>query len=155
MLAVRRAIQAVEDAEGRITPDAVVRQATDPESPLHRYFEWDDQKAGHSYRIDQARRLIRLIEVVVTTDTRIITVPLYVRDAKAEGDEQGYVSLPRLRTEPDTAREMLRTEFSRASACLTRAEDLADALGLRKEVAAAARSVERVRRKIERQPRAN
>jgi hypothetical protein len=50
-------------------PDAIVEQARDVSSPLHRYFEWNDSKAAHKHRLDQARTMIRSIEIV-RTDTR-------------------------------------------------------------------------------------
>ena len=50
---------------GRLTPEAVVTAAENNRSSLHRYFEWDDSKAAHAYRIDQARELIRAIRVIV------------------------------------------------------------------------------------------
>ena len=147
--AIRRALLAIEDGEGRLTPAAVVAAAENPDSPLHPRFEWDDSKAAHAFRLEQARRLIRGVQVVITTEDRVISTVHYVHDPRVGEDEQGYVSLSQLRSEPGNARAMLRVEFARAAACLRRAEDLADALGLRREVAAAARKVEAVRRKIE------
>lgn len=49
------------DGAGRLTPSAVVEAARDVRSPLHRHFEWDDSKAAHAYRKDQAREIIRVI----------------------------------------------------------------------------------------------
>jgi len=148
---VRTAVLALEDRSGRITPETVVRAAKAKDSPLHSHFEWDDEKAGHAYRIEQARSLIRSVQVVITTEERVISTVHYVRDPGAKDQEQGYVSLSKLRTEPENARVMLRSEFMRASACLHRAEDLADALGMKREVAALAKRVDKVREKVEAQ----
>lgn len=150
-VAVRETIKALEDADGRITPEAVIEAARDEGSPLHQQFEWDDSKAAHGYRLEQARTLIRSVKLLVTIEDRVISTVHYVRDPRADAGEQGYVSVTQLRSEPEHARAMLRVEFSRAAACLHRAEDLADALGLRKDVAVAARRVEAVRKKLERQ----
>jgi hypothetical protein len=147
--AVRAAVVAIEDQDGRITPEAVVQAAADPDSVLHEHFEWDDSKAGYAYRLEQARQLIRSVQVVVKTDTRVISTVHYVRDPSREADEQGYVSLAHIKTEHESALTMLRLEFARATACLRRAEDLADALGLREEVVAVQRRVERARRKLD------
>lgn len=48
---------------GRLMPEAVVNAAKDTKSPLHPHFEWNDKVAAHSYRLDQARNLIRIIRV--------------------------------------------------------------------------------------------
>ena len=52
-----------EAENGRLTPSAVVEAARDAKSPLNRHFEWDDAKAAQSYRLDQAREIIRVIRV--------------------------------------------------------------------------------------------
>jgi hypothetical protein len=45
---------------GLLTPEVVVNAAEPVSSPLHPHFEWDDSKAGHQYRLEQARQLIRV-----------------------------------------------------------------------------------------------
>jgi hypothetical protein len=51
------------EANGELTPRAVVDAARMPRHVLHRHFEWDDQKAAEAWRLDQARAVIRLIHV--------------------------------------------------------------------------------------------
>lgn len=49
---------------GRLTLTQVVDEARRPESPLHPYFEWDDERA----RLAMARRLLlRALPVRMTT----------------------------------------------------------------------------------------
>jgi hypothetical protein len=50
-----------EEGGGELTPRAVVENARNPRSVLHKHFEWDDAKAAEAYRIDQARAVIRCI----------------------------------------------------------------------------------------------
>ena len=38
----------------------VVREAADPRSPLHDYFQWEDTVAAHQWRLQQARQLVRV-----------------------------------------------------------------------------------------------
>jgi len=47
--------------DGKLTAQAVVDAARDESHPLHGYFEWDDSKAAHQYRLHQARALIRVV----------------------------------------------------------------------------------------------
>lgn len=49
---------------GKLTPEIVLDEAANPESPLHAAFEWDDVKAAHERRIDMARRVITSIKVI-------------------------------------------------------------------------------------------
>lgn len=46
---------------GILQPRAVIDAAREPESPLHSQFEWDDTKASESWRLHQARQLIRVV----------------------------------------------------------------------------------------------
>ena len=48
---------------GELEPRAVVDSARSPNHPLHIHFEWDDKIAADSFRIDQARNIIRIIRV--------------------------------------------------------------------------------------------
>jgi hypothetical protein len=55
---------------GELHPQAVVADARDAKSPLHRYFEWDDRKAAEAHRVDQARALIRSVRVIEDNDPK-------------------------------------------------------------------------------------
>lgn len=48
---------------GVITPALVVDDARNPNSPLHRFFEWDDSAAAEQYRLQQARGVIQAVVV--------------------------------------------------------------------------------------------
>lgn len=46
---------------GELHPAVVVSAARDEASPLHDSFDWDDTEAAHSWRLHQARQLIRAV----------------------------------------------------------------------------------------------
>lgn len=46
--------------DGILRPEAVVEYAKNPETALHTRFQWDNRRAGHEYRLWQARQLIRV-----------------------------------------------------------------------------------------------
>jgi hypothetical protein len=50
---------------GRLDPKDVIEASRDPGAPLHPAFEWNDTKAAAEYRREQAKYLIRSVEVVV------------------------------------------------------------------------------------------
>jgi len=132
---IRVRLSELEHANGgRLTPSAVVEDAQNEGSPLHAHFEWDDDKAAHSWRLAQARELITSIKVVQRTETVNIRAVYYVRDPSAKAEEQGYVSVPTLRTDADMAREALVSEFSRVADMLRRARELAAALNAQSDV---------------------
>ena len=61
----------IDKEHGGIDPHVLVDLARDPDYPLHSCFEWDDTKAGQSYRLTQARKLIKT--VVIKTPSGLTT----------------------------------------------------------------------------------
>lgn len=116
---------------GILTPESVVEDAKSKQSPLHGQFEWNVKKAAHQYWLDQARNLIRTVRVAVTEEW--ISAPAWVRDPNAENDQQGYVSIVRLRDDKEAAREVIVQEFGRAAGAIRRAREVARFLNLEKE----------------------
>lgn len=133
---------------GLLTPDDVVASARQKNSILHGMFEWDEKKAAHAYRVDQARVLIRSVTVVITTEKTNVSTVAYVRDPDIEADEQGYVSTVSLIGDTERCRAALVAEFSRAAAALRRARELAVAFGMDGEVTAVADSIDTMRTRI-------
>jgi hypothetical protein len=117
-----------------ITPNLIVEVAKNPNSILHGYFEWDDRKAGHSFRLQQARHLITSVKVNIITDTKMISAVSYVRDPRLPSDQQGYVSIETLKTDKDLAKESIQLEFMRAYTHLQRAKNHAEILGMQDQV---------------------
>ena len=51
------------ERDGKLTAESVLADATDPLSPLHSRFEWDDKVAAFEYRLEQARLIVRKAHV--------------------------------------------------------------------------------------------
>jgi hypothetical protein len=58
----------LEARHGALDQGVVLAEARKQNSPLRKYFEWDDTKAAHQYRIQQAGALIRAV-ILVRDDT--------------------------------------------------------------------------------------
>lgn len=89
-----------------ITPALVVQRATPKNSPLHKYFEWDDTVAAERYREWQARQLIMTVYVVPSDAPDSEPVRAFVNIKSEEGDdelaeEQGYVWTAGLENKPN------------------------------------------------------
>lgn len=121
---IRDAIKKLEDRQGRLTAEIVLEEARKPTSVLHKCFEWDDTKAAEEWRKEQARKLIRTVRFHVTVEERPIRIPQYIRDPQKDGDEPGYVSLPRIIRKPEGAR-VLAQEISNVTYLLQRATEIA------------------------------
>lgn len=55
-----------KEKKNQLTAQDVVNDARSTESPTHDYFEWDDSIAAEKHRLEQARCLIRSIDIIVT-----------------------------------------------------------------------------------------
>jgi hypothetical protein len=85
----------IEEENGGLTPRMVVVEATNPRSPLHSQFEWDDTVAAINHRDEQARRLIRNIMVHVTIDDEVQDIRLFLnvsQDKKRSYRNISYVA---------------------------------------------------------------
>lgn len=62
-MSLRDELLAIREEYGKLTAQAVITAASEPDHPLHDRFEWDDTAAAAKYRLDQARRLIRVVRI--------------------------------------------------------------------------------------------
>jgi len=85
---------AILDASGQLTPRMVVDVAMRNDSRLHGFFEWDDVEAADKHRMDQARYLLRSIEVYYALEETEEAKPLRaLYNVVVDGEDRGYVSL--------------------------------------------------------------
>ena len=110
------------------------------------------KKAAAAHWIEQARDLITSIRIVVKTEHTNVSAVYYVRDPAAKSGEQGYVSVTKVRTDADMAREVLVAEFGRVADMLRRARELAAALEAQSEVEALLQGVVGLRQRFMDQP---
>lgn len=86
-------IAEIEQREGSCHPGSLVREATPETHPCHELFEWDNDKAGHKYRVDQARRVIRSIRIMRFP---VAQTPAFISVRLPEEGATSYVSAERV-----------------------------------------------------------
>lgn len=102
--------------DGSITPESVVEAATDPASPLHNHFTWDDTEAARRYRLVEAGHLIRRYRIVVeTAPDRKVKVRAF--SSVPVGDDLGYVPTVEAMADPER-REFVVQQAMREVAAL-------------------------------------
>ncbi|WP_027991927.1 hypothetical protein [Sinorhizobium meliloti] len=70
--------------KGELTPEDVLDDAKNNNSPLHSFFEWSDTEAARQYRLQQARGLIRaVVAIYVSDDKPAVRQKAYVHVAEA------------------------------------------------------------------------
>lgn len=123
-----------------LTPENVVAEATDPASPLHPFFDWDDSSAGPKYRIIQARQLIVAVRVMIEETS--VVVPIYIKDPERP-KEQGYTALAGLNGNATSADKAVYTELVQAKARLVRCDNISKALAIDLRLGSVLKHVER------------
>jgi hypothetical protein len=132
------ALRRLEARDGRIYPHEVVAAARDPNSPLHAFFEWDNDVAASRWRLQQAALLIRRVKHTIFALDIPITIPRYLKDptivAVPEAPIRPYRNIDNVKTERDTARAILIDEMKRVALAVRRAKNLAVALGFEEDI---------------------
>jgi len=105
-------IEKLEEKTGSVTPYVLLEDAKKISSPLHEYFQWNDEKAAERYRVKQAGELLRSITVV----SKIKGQPSQVQRAYLNVnnlDEKGriYVNINKALTEPEYREQVLKQAF--------------------------------------------
>ena len=120
---------------GVYTPDGIVEAARDPANPLHPQFEWDDTVAGHRYRLNQARALIRVcqpkVEYITVEQEQPTEVEVIVlHDPRVNPQTQAYVSSVDLIADCNASLEAVLLELRAVNSAVTRLARVASALGV-------------------------
>lgn len=118
------------DRDGHTTAEEVVDAARPEDHILHDLFEWRNELAAESYRLDQARGYLHRLRLRYVRNLIEYRVPVYVRDPDASPKEQGYVRTKLLLNDEDKAMAALRNEIDAVSSRIARARAIAYALGL-------------------------
>lgn len=122
MAGIRDELRRIHDInDGKLTPEAVVKAAKSSMSPLHSSFEWDNTRAGHLYRLQQAADLIRSMKIeYAQTRNGPKTVREYTSTYEAGSAERGvYQATEEVMANEFSAAIVLRN-FERALADLKR-----------------------------------
>ena len=146
--AIEAEVKALISRNGTLTPNRVLEAAKDKRTALHKYFEWDDKKAGHAYRLEQARQLIRSVECEVTVYDRGVRCVALVRTPNVPASRQSYSSVERLRENRADARAALEYEMDRAESYLNRCLVLAEVFKLKPEFERLVSSLQELRGRL-------
>ena len=93
---------------GFLLPEKVVEFAAAPATELHNHFKWDNDEAGHLYRLDQARGLIRaVVRIIPNGSGDPIKVRAYLSLPSDRFAGAGYRSIDDVAQDRDAAAEAL------------------------------------------------
>lgn len=113
------------EAKGRLTPDAVLKDAKNPKSVLHAQFEWNDAKAAERWRLEQAGHLIRSVTVVV--EQRDEAEPQVIRafvPISGSEDTRSYVPMMKALGDAEMRKQVLAQAHSELGAVARKYREL-------------------------------
>lgn len=107
--AIREELERLK-VDGIIRPSDVVEAAQEPASPLHDWFQWDDGEAAHQYRLDQARKLLRVYVVTDTPESAPVRALVSLTTDRSNGG--GYRAVADVMSDDALREQMLRDAFT-------------------------------------------
>lgn len=129
-------LEQIRQKHGVLTPSVIVADARLKASPLHKGFEWDDQKAAAIYREERARAIVRC---VVVTLQGANTDPRQVRAFVHIGNPLEYEDIGAVMRDLDKREALLALALNRLNAVRAEygtLEELAEVWSALDEVAA-------------------
>jgi hypothetical protein len=122
-----------------VTPELILDDARDEDSPYHGEFTWDDIKAAHAHRMQEARKLLGSIHVVVKTKKGNVQTRAFVNvavavDSDFEGDDpkmqRVYLNINTVKKDADLMSQVIREEIVRLEGVKRRLSAYADLAGI-------------------------
>lgn len=112
-----------KQCKGELTPQDVLKDAKNNNSPLHSFFEWDEGKAAEQYRLQQARGLIRaVVAVYVDGKNKAVRSKAYVHIAEKTAPH--YRETGHAMSQTKTRNMVLQRAWQELSAWRKRYQDL-------------------------------
>lgn len=96
---VGKTLAEINNKHGLLTGQLVVDESRPDEAPLHGCFEWNDEVAGELYRVDQARKIIKGVQVI--TEEHPEPQAVYVHVPKDDIAEAAYHPVEVVVARPD------------------------------------------------------
>lgn len=143
------AVLARLERKGQLTPDNVIEEAREADSPLHGEFTWDIKKAAMITWRNQARTLISQFSITITVHRKEYRIQEFVEAPGKAEREQGYVAFTRIKNKKDLAREFLDRELSVAATYVAKTRDYARVLGLEESVEKVVKQIDSLRTKAQ------
>lgn len=103
----------------------MVDDAKNTGSPLHQFFEWDDSKAAHEHRMQQAGKLIRGVVVKKIDSTPIKKNVRAFLNVSGDGDQR-YVDVVSVMSNEQKRMLVLKRAHSEVKAWRERYQDMSE-----------------------------
>jgi len=90
---------------GKCTPDQIVKSASPPSSPIHRYFDWDNTIAASKWRLHQARNMIDCLVTIIDEKPVKAFHSVYIKK------ERAYVRVDKIKASKDLWQQVVENAY--------------------------------------------
>lgn len=97
-------LERIYERDQALDPLILINEAKDEDNPLHNRFTWDDGKAAHEHRLNEARKLIR-IAVSIIPQLNNEPVRTYISLTPLRGNGGSYIATATLLTDDERYRQ--------------------------------------------------
>lgn len=104
---VGKVLRRLEKASSGITTEAILAEARVADSPIHRWFEWDDTIAAEEYRKNQARVMVQQIIIVYESESDTAPVECRAFLNVTEDNRQQYMSTAKVLSDDELKRQVI------------------------------------------------
>lgn len=98
--------------DGKLIQAHVIDAARSNNSPLHSCFEWDNTKAAHQWRLEQAGQLIRSLVVIVEQENEEKSPPLRAFVNVTKDEERAYTSLAHAMSDDELRQQLINQAWT-------------------------------------------
>ena len=109
-------LEKLEQKYGMLVASDIVREAASEASPLHNWFDWDDNEASEKWRFHQARMLIATVRVKVMFEGNLKSYKKYLNvTVKDNGNSnRGYLNTEKIVNDTSLRNQILRKAIQEA-----------------------------------------
>jgi hypothetical protein len=110
---------------GRLTSEMVVEASRGADAPLHSAFEWDDRKAAQAHRLEQARYVIRSVEIIIDKGGEE-SMPIRAFVSVLRDEDRSFTSTVHALADPDLRAQVLADAWKELEAWRKRHAELVE-----------------------------
>lgn len=138
-IVIERELDRLISERGPVSAQTIVDAATPEESPLHQYFEWNNDEAARKYRLTQAYAMLLASKFVVERQNSTVGVPQlskeFVRKFLPCHDEaHGFSTRPEILANDETRKSVVDRKIQVLRSWCSSVVDIQELEGVRKGV---------------------
>ena len=114
------------------TPQEILEKGRDPETELHKCFEWDDTVAAEKYRIQQARQIVRCLVIRESEEPK--SDKPEIRMFYKTSNDEGYKPTSIIMQNKDEYKKLLERAFAELTAFKNKYHSLSELDGVFEQI---------------------